>query len=101
MVAKNIETIFPPAHKVLVVGDTLVYEGMITGEAVLEAMRVVNESDTPVKKSLRSPVVAVIWRWALSLVIFIKQHNLDVEVSELCFSSCANYVFVGCKECRD
>ncbi|EGA70333.1 hypothetical protein VISI1226_22225 [Vibrio sinaloensis DSM 21326] len=93
---QNIETIFPPAHKVLVVGDTLVYEGMITGEAVLEAMRVVNESDTPVKK-LKITSSGGNMAVGIEFGYFIKQHNLDVEVSELCFSSCANYVLSAAK----
>ncbi|WP_454442885.1 hypothetical protein [Vibrio bathopelagicus] len=43
-------SIYPPSYKVLVAGDTLVYDGMITGDTVLEALRVVRENNSPTKK---------------------------------------------------
>lgn len=88
---QNTLTVYPPASKVLVVGNTLVYDGMITGDTVLEALRVVRESNQPIKKTQDYQYggdMAV----GIEFGYFVKEHNLDVEVSELCFSSCANYV---------
>lgn len=87
---------FPSAHKVLVVDDTLIYDGMITGDAVLEAMRVVRQNDKPVKK-LRITSTGGDIGVGIEFGYFVKEHNLDVEVSELCFSSCANYILPAAK----
>ncbi|MFS1492398.1 hypothetical protein BCT96_004560 [Vibrio splendidus] len=89
-------TIYPPSYKILVAGDTLVYDGMITGDAVLEALRVVRENNNPIKKlKITSPGGDM--GVGIEFGYFIKEHNLDVEVSELCFSSCANYVLPAAK----
>lgn len=93
---QNTSAVYPSAHKVLVVGDTLVYDGMITGEAVLEAMRVVRESNKPIK-NLKITSTGGDMAVGIEFGYFIKDHNLDVEVSELCFSSCANYVLPAAK----
>ncbi|WP_082038311.1 hypothetical protein [Vibrio jasicida] len=89
-------SVYPPSHKVLVVGDTLVYDGMITGEAVLEALRVVRGSDTQIRK-LKITSSGGDMAVGIEFGYFIKENNLDVEVSELCFSSCANYVIPAAK----
>ncbi len=93
---QNIATFYPPAYKVLVVGDTLVYDGMITGETVLEAMRVVRESNKPIK-TLKITSTGGEMSVGIEFGYFVKEHDLIVEVSELCFSSCANYILPAAK----
>ncbi|GAD80154.1 hypothetical protein [Vibrio ezurae] len=88
--------IYVPDHKVFVDGDTLVYDGMISGEAVLEALRAVRESNTQVKK-LAITSQGGDMSAGIELGFFIKEHNWDVEVRELCFSACANYVLPAAK----
>lgn len=39
---------FPTQNQLTITGNTLVYDGMITGDAVLEAIRMVNDSDQKV-----------------------------------------------------
>ncbi|MEF1289871.1 hypothetical protein [Vibrio sp. M260118] len=93
---KSTPMVYPPAHKVMVSGNTLIYEGMITGDAVLEAMRVVREGKTPIDKlKITSPggEMAV----GMEFGYFIKENDLDVEVSRLCFSACANYILPAAK----
>lgn len=89
--------LYPSTHKVLLVGDTLVYDGMITGEVVLEAMRIIRESKAPINK-LKITSTGGDMAVGIEFGYFIKEHNLDVEVSELCFSSCANYVLPAAKK---
>ncbi|WED22396.1 hypothetical protein L3Q72_03045 [Vibrio sp. JC009] len=85
------QIIVPPQYKVMITGDTLVYEGMITGNAVLEAVRLVRLSDKKVKK-LRITSTGGDMAVGIEFGYFVRENNLDVEVSQLCFSSCANYV---------
>lgn len=89
-------SIYPSAHKVLVVGDTLVFDGMITGETVLEAMRAVRESDKAINR-LKITSTGGDMAVGIEFGYFVKENNLDVEVSELCFSACANYVLPAAK----
>lgn len=42
-------TIIPDENKILLTEDTLVYEGMITGDAVLEAIRLVRTDGRQIK----------------------------------------------------
>jgi len=92
----SIPTVFPPAHKVMVSGNTLIYDGMITGDAVLEAMRVVRERKTPINK-LKITSSGGDMAVGIEFGYFIKENNLDVEVSKLCFSACANYILPAAK----
>ncbi len=88
------QTMFPPAHKVMLTGDTLVFDAIITGETVLEAIRIARESDKPVKTlRITSPGGEI--ASGIELGYFVKENNLDVEVSRLCFSACANYVITA------
>ncbi|WP_045412638.1 S49 family peptidase domain-containing protein [Vibrio owensii] len=86
-----ISTVYPPEHKVLVVGDTLIYDGMITGEATLEAIRIIRDGNKPIKK-LKITSSGGDMAVGIEFGYFIKEHKLDVEVNHLCFSACANYV---------
>ncbi|GAD89897.1 hypothetical protein VHA01S_029_00300 [Vibrio halioticoli NBRC 102217] len=72
--------VYVPDHTVFVDGDTLVYDGMISGEAVLEALRAVRESNTPVKKLTITSQGGDISA-GIELGFFIKEQNWDVEVS--------------------
>ncbi|PFG56465.1 hypothetical protein ATG66_2799 [Vibrio sp. ES.051] len=95
---ENIETVvtYPPSHKIQIVRDTLIYNGMITGDAVLEALRLVRESDKSIKK-LKITSSGGDMAVGIEFGYFVKERGLDVEVSELCFSSCANYVLPAAK----
>ncbi|MDN2483252.1 hypothetical protein [Vibrio agarivorans] len=85
------QTVFPVGQKILLVDDTLVYDGMITGDGVLEAVRIVRTSKTPIK-TLRITSTGGDMAVGIEFGYFVREHNLDVEVSELCFSACANYI---------
>ncbi len=94
---KTIPVIFPSAYKVLVSNGVLVYDGPITGGAVLEAIRVVRESGEPINTlKITSPGGDV--AAGIEFGYFVKENNLNVEVSELCFSACANYVLPAAKK---
>ncbi|MGD8121140.1 hypothetical protein [Vibrio sp. TRT 2004] len=93
---QSLPTIYPPPHKVLAVGDTLFFDGIITGESVLEAVRVIRESNRQIEK-LKITSAGGDMAVGIEFGYFVKEMNLDVEVSELCFSSCANYVLPAAK----
>lgn len=93
---KNIPAYFPPSHKILVMGDTLVYDGMITGDAVLEAMRIIRNSDSPIRR-LKIKSVGGDMAVGIEFGYFIKENDIDVEIDQLCFSSCANYIIPAAK----
>ncbi|EPR4992260.1 hypothetical protein ACU6DI_001267 [Vibrio navarrensis] len=84
-------TIIPDEHKILLTEDTLVYEGMITGDAVLEAIRLVRTDGRQIKK-LRITSEGGEMGSGIEFGYFVHELNLDVEVSQLCFSACANYI---------
>ena len=87
---------FPSAYKVMVSNGMLIYDGPITGGAVLEAMRAVRESEQPIHTlKITSPGGDV--AAGIEFGYFVKEKDLTVEVSELCFSACANYVLPAAK----
>lgn len=71
--------------------DTLIYDGMLTGDGILEAMRMMRNSDTEITKLQVTSPGGVIDP-SIELGYFIKEKNLDLIVTKLCFSSCANYL---------
>ena len=74
-------------------GD-LVYEGAITKELnqnVFEAFR--NADTKPKKLMISSPGGEI--GLGMELGEWVREHNLDIEVANLCASSCANYVFTA------
>lgn len=84
-------TTFPPPHKVMITGRTLVFDGMITGDSVLEAIRIARASDVPLE-TLRITSPGGDIPSGIEFGYFVKELGLNVEVSKLCFSACANYV---------
>ncbi|MDN3699928.1 hypothetical protein QWY96_01515 [Vibrio artabrorum] len=77
-------------------GTTLVFDGPISGNSVLEALRVVRNSGVEIEKlRITSPGGDV--PSGIELGYFIKENNLNVEVDKLCFSACANYVIPAAK----
>ncbi|ELB2260239.1 hypothetical protein QNZ58_005091 [Vibrio parahaemolyticus] len=80
---------FPTQNKLTITGNTLVYDGMITGDAVLEAIRMVNDSDQKVT-TLRITSSGGDIGVGIEFGHFIKNNDMDVIVSQLCFSACAN-----------
>lgn len=88
---KSIPIVFLPEHNVTVSGTTLVFDGPISGDSVLEALRVVRNSGADIEKiRITSPGGDV--PSGIELGYFVKENNLEVEVDTLCFSACANYV---------
>ncbi|MCG7514169.1 hypothetical protein [Vibrio sp. MMH1-50] len=88
------QLVVPTASKVIIVGDTLVYDGVISGGDVLKAIRLVKSSDKKIKKlRITSPGGEI--DTGIEFGYFVKENNLDVEVSRLCFSACANYVLTA------
>lgn len=93
---KSIPLIFMPEHNVTVSGTTLIFDGPISGDSVLEALRVVRNSGAEIEKlRITSPGGDV--PSGIELGYFVKENNLDVEVDMLCFSACANYVIPAAK----
>lgn len=74
----------------------LVYEGAVSktlNQAIFDAFR---KADTkPGKLVISSPGGDI--GVGMQLGEWIKQNNLDVEVADLCASSCANYIFTAAK----
>ncbi|WP_238115878.1 hypothetical protein [Vibrio cincinnatiensis] len=88
--------IFMPEHNVSVSGSTLIFDGPISGDSVLEALRVVRNSGVEIEKlRITSPGGDV--PSGIEFGYFIKENNLNVEVDKLCFSACANYVIPAAK----
>ncbi len=87
---------FPTQNKLTITGNTLVYDGMITGDAVLEAIRMVNDSDQKVT-TLRITSSGGDIGVGIEFGHFIKNNDMDVIVSQLCFSTCANYILPAAK----
>ncbi|MCW8336205.1 hypothetical protein [Vibrio paucivorans] len=90
------EVWFPEQQKILITGNTLVYDGAITGGAVLEAIRIVRESDQKID-TLRITSPGGDMEAGIEFGYFVKENNWDVVVSKLCFSACANYVLTAGK----
>lgn len=87
----TMNTIMPPPQKIMIVGDTLVYDGFMTGDAILEAIRLVRLSENKIT-TLRITSPGGDMASGIEFGYFIKEKNLNVVVSQLCFSACANYV---------
>ncbi|MGV1720380.1 hypothetical protein [Vibrio furnissii] len=93
---KSTQIVFMPEHNVSVSGRTLIFDGPISGDSVLEALRVVRNSGANIDKiRITSPGGDV--PSGIELGYFVKENNLDVEVDKLCFSACANYVIPAAK----
>lgn len=93
---QSTQTIWPTANTIMVIDDTLVFDGMITGDSVLEAVRAVRESGAKITK-LRITSQGGDMGVGIEFGYFVKENDLDVEISELCFSSCANYIIPAAK----
>ncbi len=70
----------------MLIDETLIYEGIL----VLEAIRLVIESNNKIN-TLRITSPGGDMATSIEFGLFIKENNLDVETSQLCFSVCANY----------
>lgn len=93
---KSTPIVFMPEHNVSVSGSTLIFDGPISGDSVLEALRVVRNSGVVIEMlRITSPGGDV--PSGIELGYFIKDNNLNVEVDKLCFSACANYVIPAAK----
>ncbi|WP_132968640.1 hypothetical protein [Vibrio crassostreae] len=85
-----------PEHNVSVFGRTLIFDGSISGDSVLEALRVVRNSGADIDKiRITSPGGDV--PSGIELGYVVKENNLDVEIDQLCFSACANHVIPAAK----
>lgn len=73
-------------------GKELLYQGELTGEANEKVFELYNQQhDKPSTLTITSTGGAV--HLGLELGEWVYKHNLNVKVYDLCFSSCANYVF--------
>ncbi|WP_017025262.1 hypothetical protein [Vibrio rumoiensis] len=71
--------------------DTLIYDGMITGDGVLEALRMIRNNHIEITKlQVTSPGGMI--ESGIEFGYFIKEKNLDLIITKLCFSACANYL---------
>lgn len=74
-------------------GD-LVYEGPITKALNQDVFEAFDKADTKPRRLIISSPGGDIGL-GMDLGEWVNEHNLDVEVSNLCASSCANYVFTA------
>ncbi|MFH0264852.1 hypothetical protein [Vibrio rumoiensis] len=80
-----------PFPQISLKDDTLIYKGMITGDGVLTAQRVARNSSMKITKlQITSPGGMI--EPGIELGYFIKENNLDLILTQLCFSACANYL---------
>lgn len=75
-------------------GGILFYNGSITSAANNTLFETFNNSEVkPKRLIITSPGGEI--RVGMELGRWVREHNLDVEVEELCASACANYVFTA------
>ncbi|MDW6020006.1 hypothetical protein SBW85_20080 [Vibrio plantisponsor] len=70
---------------------------MITGEAVLRAIRIARNNEKPITKLIITSPGGDIAA-GIEFGYFIREHNVDVDVRKLCFSACANYILPAAKK---
>ena len=90
-------TIFPGNENITITNQTLIYDGVITGEAVLRAMRISRNNEKPITKLIITSPGGDLAA-AIEFGYFIREHNLDVDVRKLCFSACANYILPAARK---
>ena len=88
-----------PDGRVVLDGAALRYEGEITKTMNQRAFELYESSD-PRPTTLRIRSVGGEINAGMDLGDFVFDHELAVEVSELCFSSCANYVITAARSVR-
>ena len=94
----NAKSILNPA-KIKITGDTLHYNGDINAEGLALFKQVTKRIKTPLRTiTIRSHGGEIMA--GMEIAKFIKNHNLNVEVYDICFSSCANYIFMAGNEKR-
>lgn len=76
--------------KIEVVGDTLFFEGGLNDETITQAMSQVQNRSIK-RLNLRSFGGDIIP--SIKFARWIRDNKVDVEINEICFSSCANYLF--------
>lgn len=80
-----------PSPAVSIKDDTLIYDGMITSTGALKALRLVRNNQNEITKmQITSPGGMI--EAGIELGYFIKENNLDLIITKLCFSACANYL---------
>jgi len=90
----NIPTEYKDPAQIKLVDDTLIYEGVITDLMVLQALELARTSDKKITKlhidsgggSARAGII--FGRWVF-------QNKIKVTIDNLCYSSCANYIFTA------
>lgn len=88
------EMLFPAPYKIMITGNTLVFDGVIAGDAVLDAIRMMRTSDSKIETlRITSPGGEI--ASGIEFGYFVKEKGLEVEVSQLCFSACANYILTA------
>lgn len=80
-----------PFPQIILKDDMLIYNGIISGDGVLTAQRITRNSPTKITKlQITSPGGMI--EPGIELGYFIKENNLDLIITQLCFSACANYL---------
>ena len=90
----NIPTEYKDPAEFSVIEDTLYYKGEITDLMVLKALELARNSSQPIKKlhidssggNARAGIIFGNW---------IHDNKIKVTIENLCFSSCANYIFTS------
>lgn len=91
------DIMYPGDENITTINQTLIYDGAISGEAVLRAIRIARNSEQPIKKLIITSPGGDIAA-GIEFGYFIKENNLDVDVRKLCFSACANYILPAAKK---
>lgn len=86
----------PAEAKVWLEADTLHYKGQITAQDNNHLMQLYQQAKSKPKRLVIQSGGGNI-DLGMDLAEFVLQQQLDVEVPDFCFSSCANYVFVAGK----
>ncbi len=97
---KSIPIIFMPDHNVSVSGSTLIFDGPISGDSVLEALRVVRNSGANIEK-IRITSLAVMCLRVSNLGILSKKIIWTLKLINFVFLHVQNYVIPAAKNCLD
>lgn len=90
----NISTEYKEPAEFRVIEDTLYYKGEITGLMVLKALEMARYSSQPIHKlHIDSPGGNA--RAGITFGNWIHENKIEVTIENLCFSSCANYIFTS------
>lgn len=86
----------PVAANVWLDGEVIYYKGQITAQNNKQIVQLYQQAKSkPKRLAIQSGGGNI--DLGMDLADFVQQKQLDVEVADFCFSSCANYVFIAGK----